>query len=31
MNNYDWSRFTQRINVNTPGEKLYKAFLHVPE
>ena len=26
MSNHDWSRFTQRINVNAPQEKLYNAF-----
>lgn len=26
MNNPDWSRFTQRININAPIQKLYNAF-----
>jgi len=26
MKTYDWSSFTQRININVPVEKLYKAF-----
>ena len=26
MATHDWSRFTQRINVNAPKEKLYNAF-----
>ena len=26
MNTYDWSRFTQRIHVKAPIEKLYAAF-----
>ena len=26
MSTHDWSRFTQRINVNAPKEKLYNAF-----
>ena len=26
MNNSDWSRFTQRISVNAPIQKLYNAF-----
>jgi hypothetical protein len=26
MSNTDWSRFTQRINVNAPIQKLYNAF-----
>jgi len=26
MNTYDWSRFTQRIHVKAPVEKLYTAF-----
>jgi len=26
MSNNDWSRFTQRININAPIQKLYNAF-----
>ena len=26
MSSYDWSRFTQRINVNAPAKNLYNAF-----
>ncbi|MFI5131165.1 MAG: SRPBCC domain-containing protein [Chitinophagales bacterium] len=26
MSSYDWSRFTVRINVNAPAEKLYDAW-----
>ena len=26
MINYDWSHFTQRININAPVQKLYNAF-----
>ncbi len=26
MSDSDWSRFTQRININTPIQKLYNAF-----
>ena len=26
MSTYEWSHFTQRINVNAPKEKLYDAF-----
>jgi len=26
MNNYDWSRFVQRIQIKAPLEKLYAAF-----
>ena len=26
MSDYDWSRFTQRININAAPQKLYNAF-----
>ncbi|HWB61907.1 MAG TPA: SRPBCC domain-containing protein [Chitinophagales bacterium] len=26
MSDYDWSRFTKRININAPVEQIYKAW-----
>lgn len=26
MQEYDWSRFTKRININAPKDKIYKAW-----